>query len=1097
MSVSLGVGSIYAKLLLDKQAFTAGMNAAKAEAAQAGTQIGRSLDTVTAAEKRAAAGADDAGRRLHDLSGKLDAAHAAASRLSTGLLMVSTAGAAGLAAVAKQAMDAVESENLFTVSLGKNADGVRAWSKELRASLGLNEYELRKQTGMWFTMLNSIGLTERASLGMSKGMVQLAYDMASFYNIKPDLAFEKLRAGIMGEIEPLRQLGIVVDENTVKTYLSAHGIDKKVDSLSQAEKAEIRYKLILEQTTKAQGDLARTIDSPANKLRRLGEEAKQTAVEFGTALLPAADKLLTGAQRLTHGFASLSDGQKNLLAQGALWTVFAGVAVGAMGRIIVSSAETVKAIGEIRAALVALEATSKGGLLARLLGGGVGTGTLAAAGVAGLATFGAVGAAASAATRRDRMKAEAGLPPDVARLWDTYNAHHYDAQGTAAWSELARRGYDMRSGVPVLRSTALHPEFVGTQVMPSGTPAPAKPAGPKAVNQELLDRIAAAHADRTETLTDDLAVAKRNAEHLRQRMESLRAKGGEEFGKAALAYEEAMKAVSTLNRQIAAQGKKAEAAAKKSLVDSFRDELAGKFNNLDALRARIKEQEGLQNWGEAKRLRGVEAGWAAGLRQWLSGYVRATSEGPAGRTRPASTAGLTLGTGELPMVPDEDLAGLPAAARRQIAALAGKGLTRLTTDTAKAAQETTAEAKRVLEIRQQDAMAVAEANGNLVRQLEIARKIRSEAEAAFAKARAAGATGEEYAKGESAVTRAKVKEQELVGKIWDAAARSWASMGVLTKSSADSVSVWTERLRERYARVPRSFNSYAESASGVESGVEAAYARRRAMERSLSTGFGYSARALAESAGGPAEWMRHQKDLSEKALRAWQETWGRAGDVIFDLGRDQDAMKRYVKGFSAELAHANWSRLWLEMTGKGPDGKRSPMAGIGAQVTEWGVSALGALGVRLRTPQDSRRAGAVANALPAVIGAGVDIAGAQNKGQAGIQGAMDLASAGMLVGANWGKSAGIIGMAAGAVIGGIGGLLFGGDAEAKRQREEQKRIEEETLNQIRGLRNDLSPVSDYFRNNGGFLLAPSSAQFAPDDLAGSAVALTSRGLRTV
>jgi hypothetical protein len=103
------------------------------------------------------------------------------------------------AAATKLAMDAVESENLFEVAMGKMAGEARKWSVETSKALGLNEYNVRKNMATYNAMLTSMGLTSQESLKMSESLTQLSYDMASFYNLNPEEAFLKLRAGISGK----------------------------------------------------------------------------------------------------------------------------------------------------------------------------------------------------------------------------------------------------------------------------------------------------------------------------------------------------------------------------------------------------------------------------------------------------------------------------------------------------------------------------------------------------------------------------------------------------------------------------------------------------------------------------------------------------------------------------------------------------------------------------------------------------------------------------------------------------------------------------------------------------------------------------------
>jgi hypothetical protein len=205
--------------------------------------------------------------------------------------------AIGVASV-KMGMDAVESENLFSVSMGNMSAKARAWSEGLRRNLGLNAYEVRKNVGMFNTMTSSMGLTTDQAYSVSTGLTQLAYDMASFYNLPTEEAFTKLRSGLSGEIEPLKALGVMVDENTVKTYAYANGIAKSGEDLTNAQKVMARYGVIMAATSNAQGDLARTIDSPSNKLRVFQQRIVNVGIDLGTALIPAFDRVLNAVDPL-------------------------------------------------------------------------------------------------------------------------------------------------------------------------------------------------------------------------------------------------------------------------------------------------------------------------------------------------------------------------------------------------------------------------------------------------------------------------------------------------------------------------------------------------------------------------------------------------------------------------------------------------------------------------------------------------------------------------------------------------------------------------------------------------------------------------------
>lgn len=192
----------------------------------------------------------------------------------------------------KVAMDAIESENLFDTVMGKWVKSVRAWSMELQKNLGLNAYEVRKNVGVLFNMTKSMGLAENSALDMSKQLTELAYDMASFYNISNEEAFNKLRAGITGETEPLKRLGILVHENVIKQVAYKNGIAQVGAQLTEQQKVMARYLAIMEQTGTAQGDLARTIKSPANQLRVLRTQLKLVRINLGKAFMPIWETIL-------------------------------------------------------------------------------------------------------------------------------------------------------------------------------------------------------------------------------------------------------------------------------------------------------------------------------------------------------------------------------------------------------------------------------------------------------------------------------------------------------------------------------------------------------------------------------------------------------------------------------------------------------------------------------------------------------------------------------------------------------------------------------------------------------------------------------------
>jgi len=206
----------------------------------------------------------------------------------------------------KMATEAVESENLFAESMGSMANKARAWSEELSKSLGLNAYNVRKTVGTYNVMLASMGLSEQAAYKMSTSLTELSYDMASFYNLSNEDAMAKLQSGISGEVEPLKRLGIVVNETAVKTYALNNGLIKQGQEMTDTQKVIARYMTIMEMTKKAQGDLARTLDSPSNQLRMLKERMSMLGIEIGQKLIPIMQRLMSFANGLLNAWNNLN-----------------------------------------------------------------------------------------------------------------------------------------------------------------------------------------------------------------------------------------------------------------------------------------------------------------------------------------------------------------------------------------------------------------------------------------------------------------------------------------------------------------------------------------------------------------------------------------------------------------------------------------------------------------------------------------------------------------------------------------------------------------------------------------------------------------------
>lgn len=180
-----------------------------------------------------------------------------------------------------ESVDFVEQQNLFNVSMGRTVNQYGeldteaskyytkaiAFQEKLEEKLGINIAESMQYQALFNAMSKSMGISADYAYKLSENFTKLGYDISSLYNIDPENAMQKLRAGLSGQTKPLSDLGLDITQQSLEPLLDELGIERSVKQLSQAEKMVARYIVVLRQASLAHGDFARTIDSPANQLR--------------------------------------------------------------------------------------------------------------------------------------------------------------------------------------------------------------------------------------------------------------------------------------------------------------------------------------------------------------------------------------------------------------------------------------------------------------------------------------------------------------------------------------------------------------------------------------------------------------------------------------------------------------------------------------------------------------------------------------------------------------------------------------------------------------------------------------------------------------
>lgn len=238
-------------------------------------------------------------------------------------------GARVIASWITQSNQYIEDLNLFTASMGKYVEEAQNYAEAVSEAIGIDPGEFMRNQGVFNTIISGFGVASDKAYLMSKNLTQLGYDISSFFNISFEDAMQKLQSGIAGELEPLRRLGYDLSVARLQEEALALGIEKKVSAMTQAEKSQLRYYAIMTQVTTAQGDMARTLNAPANQLRVLQAQVTQCARALGNIFIPALNAVLPYAIALAKIVRMLANSIASLFGFKLPEVDYSGISAGA------------------------------------------------------------------------------------------------------------------------------------------------------------------------------------------------------------------------------------------------------------------------------------------------------------------------------------------------------------------------------------------------------------------------------------------------------------------------------------------------------------------------------------------------------------------------------------------------------------------------------------------------------------------------------------------------------------------------------------------------------------------------------------------------
>lgn len=249
------------------------------------------------------------------------------------------------ASAANAASDAAELQSAFDQTFGQMSATMNKWAEDTGNALGRSTQEMQKAANTFGIFFNTAVDPAKAA-EMSQVFSQLAQDLGSFYNTDTQTAIDKLRSGLSGESEPLRDFGVFLTEANVKAKALELGLTGVGNELTEQEKILARYQLILEATTNAQGDVERTSGGTANKIRAAKAAFEELQIAIGTKLLPVITPLIDKLAGMLNAFTSLpSSVQTGIIVIGGL--------AAALGPVLIAVGALTSALGPLVAIITA------------------------------------------------------------------------------------------------------------------------------------------------------------------------------------------------------------------------------------------------------------------------------------------------------------------------------------------------------------------------------------------------------------------------------------------------------------------------------------------------------------------------------------------------------------------------------------------------------------------------------------------------------------------------------------------------------------------------------------------------------------------------
>ena len=192
----------------------------------------------------------------------------------------------------KESIEYAENLNLFNVAMGDSIEKGKEFVSTIQEQYGLDPSNIMRYTGVFYQLASAIGVADDTAASMSLGLTKMSVDLSSLFNMPIDTVMQNIQSGMQGMTRAVRKYGIDIRVSTIQQEALLLGMEESVLTMSEANRQGLRYLTMLKQTSKATGDFAKTIESPANQLRIMQEQVSQLARAVGNLLLGAFARVM-------------------------------------------------------------------------------------------------------------------------------------------------------------------------------------------------------------------------------------------------------------------------------------------------------------------------------------------------------------------------------------------------------------------------------------------------------------------------------------------------------------------------------------------------------------------------------------------------------------------------------------------------------------------------------------------------------------------------------------------------------------------------------------------------------------------------------------